>query len=117
MMSTVAVALNSPSVLKETTERVLVASAVNPTSRNQVPPAVVEALEVLAPPVTWMVVVASAVPTKVIGFVVVAPDGVRITGIEGTAAKALETKNIDERRAIAELCKSLLLFSINLSIS
>lgn len=70
-MLTVEVELTSAPELIATTERTLVVLDVRFTERLQSPPAVVEAVAELAPPVTMMVELASAVPLRMIGVVVV----------------------------------------------
>lgn len=71
-----------------TTERVFVASGMSETETLQLPLASVEAVAEEAPPVMLIVVLASAVPVRTIGFVVVDCVGVVMTGTDGTKATA-----------------------------
>jgi len=101
VITTVLVALTSvvDATSAATTARVFTLLGVRLTVADQFPPAVVVAYAALTPPVMVMVVLALAVPSKMIGLVVVDWLGVVITGAEGVAANAFVPMKTAKRSA------------------
>ena len=109
-MSTVEVALNSPPALNDTTDNVFRASSVRSTDTDQSPPAVVEAVTELAPPVTITLTFASPVPVRVMGSVDVDCVTVVMTGVLGGAARAVALNPKSESRTATDVTTAATLF-------
>ncbi len=77
---------SAPSFI-ETTAKEFRTLALRLTEADQVPEAVLEAMTGLAPPLTMIVVLASAVPVSMMGLVLVDCAGVVMTGCAGGAAQ------------------------------
>jgi hypothetical protein len=110
-MATELVALVSMLEFSETTSRLFTLSGVSVTMTLHSPDVAATVDAGSAPPVTLMVVVASAVPVRLIGLVEVDCAGVVMTGAEGAAANTGRAPQETARRSAVAVSAAAALFA------